>query len=205
MSADYKQAKAYALGRLAGELSPHLTYHSLRHTRDDVLPAAVRLAQASGINGEALLCLATAALFHDIGFLLAYDDHEAHGITVAQTALPEFGYSNAQLDVVAELIAATRMPQRPTSPLAELLCDADLDVLGRDDFWEINRHLLAETQHYRQVEIAEVEWLRGQAHFLEEHHFFTAAAHQLRDEGKAHNLARMRYTLAQLNGAGSHA
>ena len=38
MSADYERAKQYALGRLAGELSPHLAYHSLRHTRDDVLP-----------------------------------------------------------------------------------------------------------------------------------------------------------------------
>ena len=55
MSADYEQAKAYALGRLAGELSPHLTYHSLRHTRDDVLPAAVRLARATGVDGDALL------------------------------------------------------------------------------------------------------------------------------------------------------
>ena len=202
MSADYEQAQAYALSRLAGELSPHLTYHSLRHTRDDVLPAAVRLAQATGVNGDALLCLATAGLFHDIGFLVAYDDHETHGIAVARAALPEFGYSPAQLDVIAELIAATRMPQRPTSPLAELLCDADLDVLGRDDFWEINRHLLAETQHYRQVQIAEVEWLRGQAHFLEAHHFFTASAQQLRDPGKAHNLAKLRHTLSQLNGVG---
>jgi len=67
MTADYKQAKEYVLGRLAGELSPHLTYHSLRHT-------------ASGVNGDGLLCLATAALFHDIGFLVAYDDHETSGI-----------------------------------------------------------------------------------------------------------------------------
>jgi len=86
------------------------------------------------------------------------------------------------------------------SALAELLCDADLDVLGRKDFWDINRLLLAETQHYRHVTITEADWLEGQAHFLEEHHFFTAAAHRLRDEGKAHNLARMRHSLARLNG-----
>ena len=33
MSADYERAKQYALGRLAGELSPHLAYHSLRPPR----------------------------------------------------------------------------------------------------------------------------------------------------------------------------
>lgn len=205
MSADYERAKAYALGRLAGELSPHLTYHSLRHTRDDVLPAAVRLAQATGVNGDALLCLATAALFHDIGFLVAYDEHEAHGIALARAALPEFGYSAAQLDTITELIAATRMPQQPTSALAELLCDADLDVLGREDFWEINRLLLAETEHQLGRPIDEAEWLAGQLRFLEEHVYFSAGAHELRDSGKARNVTRMRLAFHSLNGSNARA
>ena len=204
MSADYERAKQYALGRLAGELSPHLAYHSLRHTRDDVLPAVLRLAQASGVNGDALLCLATAALFHDIGFLVDYDDHEAHGITVARAALPTFGYSTAQLDVIAELIAATRMPQRPTSPLAELLCDADLDVLGRADFWDVNRLLLAETEHHHGRIIGEAEWLTTQLRFLEEHVYFSGAARILRDTGKEQNVGLMRHALHGLNGSGVH-
>ncbi|MBP6787260.1 MAG: HD domain-containing protein [Candidatus Promineofilum sp.] len=204
MSADYEQAKAYALGRLAGELSPHLTYHSLRHTRDDVLPAAVRLARATGVDGDALLCLATAALFHDIGFLVTYDDHETHGIALAQAALPDLGYSAAQLDVIAELIAATRMPQRPTSPLAELLCDADLDVLGREDFWDVNRLLLAETEYYRGQVISEAEWLVNQLRFLEEHVYFSGTAHTLRDPGKVRNVDLMRRVLYGLNGSSAH-
>ncbi len=133
MGADFERAKDFALGRLANELAPWLTYHSLRHTRDDVLPAALRLAQAAQVDDSDLLCLATAAVFHDLGFIIAYDDHEAHGIFLARGALPEFGYSVAQVDTVAALIAATKMPQSPASPLAELLCDADLDVLGRED------------------------------------------------------------------------
>jgi len=201
MSADYEQAKAYALGRLADELSPRLTYHSLRHTRDDVLPAAVRLAYDTGVNGDALLCLATAALFHDIGFLVAYDNHEAHGIALARVALPGFGYSADQLDIIAALIAATKMPQRPASPLAELLCDADLDVLGREDFWEINRLLLTETKHQSGRPIDEAQWLAGQLRFLEEHVYFSAAAHALRDDGKARNVNRMRHMLHSLNGS----
>ena len=204
MSADYEQAKAYALGRLAGELSPHLTYHSLRHTRDDVLPAAVRLARATGVDGDALLCLATAALFHDIGFLVTYDDHETHGIALAQAALPDLGYSAAQLDVIAELITATRMPQRPTSPLAELLCDADLDVLGRADFWDVNRLLLAETEHHRGRIIGEAEWLATQLRFLEEHVYFSGTAHMLRDPGKVRNVDLMRRVLYGLNGSSAH-
>lgn len=204
ISADYEQAKAYALGRLATQLSPHLTYHSLRHTRDDVLPAALCLGQAAGISNDERLCLSTAALFHDIGFLVAADDHETHSIAVARAALPLFGYSAAQLDTVAELIAATRMPQRPTSALAELLCDADLDVLGRDDFWEINRLLLAETEHLSGRPIDEREWLAGQLRFLEEHVYFSAAAHARRDSGKARNVNRLRHVVHSLNGSATH-
>ncbi len=204
MSANYEQARAYALGRLAAELSPHLAYHSLRHTRDDVLPAAVRLAGAVGVDGDDLLCLATAALFHDIGFLFSYDDHEAHGIALARVALPEFGYSAAQVDIIAQLIAATKMPQTPRCALAELLCDADLEVLGREDFWEINRLLLAETRHYRQAGIDEAEWLAGQLRFLEQHVYFSAAAHERCDSGKARNANRMRHALHSLNGSAAH-
>lgn len=204
MTADFERAKAYALHRLGSELSPWLTYHSLRHTRDDVLPAAVRLGKAAGIDGDALLCLTTAALFHDIGFLYTYDDHEAQGILIAQAVLPGFGYSAVQLTTIADLIAATKMPQRPTTPLAELLCDADLDVLGREDFWVINRQLLAETQHYQRRIISEAEWLSGQANFLAEHRFFSSPAHRLRDSGRLRNLALLRHTLAGLNGTAEH-
>ncbi len=205
MSADYERAKAYALGRLESELSPWLTYHSLRHTRDDVLPAAIRLAQALNVTGDALLCLTTAALFHDIGFLFAYNDHEAQGIFIAEAVLPGFGYSAAQLSTIAGLIAATKMPQRPTTPLAELLCDADLDVLGREDFWEINRLLLAETEHQSGRAIDEVEWLAGQLRFLEEHVYFSSTAHKLRNAGKAWNVNRMRLALRGLNGSSASA
>ena len=119
---------------------------------------------------------------------------------MARAVLPGFDYSAEQLATIVELIAATKMPQRPTSPLAELLCDADLDVLGREDFWPINRQLLDETQHYQGRCIDEAEWLEGQTRFLAEHHFFSPAARRLRDSGKQRNLAQMQYALAALNG-----
>ncbi len=204
MNADYERAKAYALGRLASELSPKLTYHSLHHTRDDVLPAAVRLAQAADVSGEALLCLATAALFHDIGFLCNYDEHERGSIAIARAALPHCGYTPEQIETIAGLIAATKMPQRPQTPLEQLLCDADLDLLGRDDFWELNRRLRDELYSYTGRPIAEGEWLRDQRRFLEEHVYFSPTARALRNEGKARNVALMQQALNRLNGSAAH-
>lgn len=204
MSADYERAKAYALERLGSELAPWLTYHSLRHTRDDVLPAAERLAEATGVGSDARLCLTTAALFHDIGFLYDYEEHERESIAIARAALPGCGYFPQQIETIAGLIAATKMPQRPQTLLEQLLCDADLDLLGRDDFWGLNRQLLAELHSHTGRPIPEEEWLRGQMRFLEEHVYFSPAARALRTEGKTRNVALMRQALCRLNRSAAH-
>ena len=38
-----------------------------------------------------------------------------------------------------ELREATKIPQTPLTKLEEIICDADLDYLGREDFFEISR------------------------------------------------------------------
>ena len=201
MRADFTQARDYALARLANELSPRLSYHSLHHTRDDVLPACLRLAQAGSVADEDVLCLATAAAYHDIGFLYSYAEHEAHSIAMARVVLPGFGYNATQIDAIAALIAATRMPQQPATPLAELLCDADLDVLGRDDFWDLNRKLWAETGRYgKNGPVSEEQWLDEQVRFLQGHVYFSAAARRLRDAGKARNVILMQRAIAATRG-----
>ncbi len=201
MKPDLEGAKGYVLDRLARELPPKLTYHSLQHTRDDVMPAAARLGQAAGCDDGDLLLLVTAALFHDMGFLVDYEEHERESIVFARAMLPDYGYAAGQIETIAGLIAATKMPQRPKTPLEQLLCDADLDLLGRDDFWALNRQLLAELHCHTGRLIPEEEWLRGQTRFLDEHVYFTPAAHALRDEGKARNVALMRSALHNLNGS----
>lgn len=205
MKPDFEQAKRYVVDRLSHDLSPHLTYHSLQHTRDDVLPAAARLGRAVGLGDEEFLIVITAALFHDTGFLRTYEAHERESMAIARDILPGFGYSTGQVDRVTDLIAATQMPQRPHGLLQELLCDADLDLLGRDDFPRLNRALLQEVRHFTAPALTEQTWLRGQTRFLEEHEFFTPAARTLRAPGKARNLAYMRAALASLNGHDSAA
>lgn len=201
---DFDNAKRDIFNRLARELSPHLTYHSLFHTKDDVLPAAIRLGDAAALAADDRLLLETAALFHDTGFLLSYVNHEYHSISIAQNTLPGCGYSANQIDTICDLIAATRMPQSPTSFLQELLCDADLDLLGRDDFMLLNRKLLQEVAHYTTKQFTEETWLADQTIFLANHKFFTRAANDLRAAGKARNLMIMRANLASLNGTGAH-
>ena len=73
----------------------------------------------------------------------------------------------------------------------QILADADLDVLGREDFptkdAALRNELAAQGQDY-----TELAWNASQLQFLQTHRYFTAAARSLRDVGKQRNVALMR-------------
>lgn len=194
---DVDGAIAYALERLERELSPNLVYHSIVHTRDDVVPAAERLAAAERIDGEALLLLRTAAHFHDIGFVERREDHEVRGARIASEILPRFGYNSAQIISVVGMIMATRLPQSPQTLPQQILADADLDILGRKNFFEYNG-LLRRELALADMPASDEDWYRVQLHFLRGHRYWTNAARALRDAQKQQNIAIMSSLLEQL-------
>jgi hypothetical protein len=183
-------ARDYALGRLERELPAKLSYHSLAHTRDYVVPHAERLAVLEGVYGEGLLLALTGALFHDIGFVEQPDEHEARSARIAAEVLPGFDYSAGQVTVVEGIIMATRIPQRPRNLLEEIVADADLDLLGREDFWPLNLALRAEMEALGRV-MSDEEWYSSQLAFMRAHHFFTASARATRQAGKERRVEEM--------------
>ncbi len=199
--ADWDAAREYALGRLGQELSPELVYHSLAHTRDEVLPAVQRLAAMVGLGEDEARILETAAAFHDLGFTLRRQEHERLAAEIAATVLPGFGFSPGQIATVQGMIMATQLPQSPRTPLEEILADADLDVLGREDFWQRNQDLRAELAASGTL-LDDERWLASQLQMLSRHHYWTAAARTLRDEGKQRNIEALRVRLGASSGRG---
>jgi len=194
---DFEGVRAYLLELLARDLPPTLAYHGVHHTRDDVLPAAERLAAQAGLVAEQALLLKTAALYHDAGFLYQYADNEAWAARLAGQTLSQFGYTPEQIAAIQALIEATHMPQHPQGLLQALLCDADLDSLGREDFLETSHNLRQELEaHGTPVPLK--EWYRRQLDFLSTHRYFTEAARSLRDAGKQRNIAELQRRLAEL-------
>lgn len=188
MNPDFAAARAYALNRLERDVPARFCYHDIVHTRDGVLPAAVRLAEMCGVASADLLLLKSAALFHDLGFVQQAQGHEAISAEIAGEVLGGMGYSAEQIQTIQQTIHATALPQSPTSLLGEILCDADLDVLGRDDF--LPRNLLLYAELNLQGQSGDLrDWFVGQHQFLIEHTYHTAAARELRDAGKKRNAA----------------
>ena len=194
---NFEGAKLYALTKLKHELPLSYTYHNYQHTALDVLPAAHRLAQESGLDSEATQLLEVAAAFHDLGYIHQRQDHETVSIALMASALPNFGFSPAQINLVARMIEATRMPQSPRTPLEYLLADADLDSLGRDNFLTVSHALWLEMNIHYQPR-SWYEWLKSQLVFLQSHHYFSPAARALRDAGKAQNIDTIKFLLSKL-------
>ena len=187
---DYGRAFRYAIARLERQLPAHCFYHSVRHTRDDVVPAVERLAAMEGLGEETMLLLRTAAAFHDIGFVRQSANHEIIGIRIATATLPQFGFNAAQVRTVAGLIRATRLPQSPRNLLEQIMADADLDALGRDDFFHTSANLRAELAAAGSV-MSDGDWYRSQLAFLSAHTYFTRSAHVLRAAQKQRNLEEL--------------
>ena len=68
---------------------------------------------------------------------------------------------------------ATRVPQKPNNHLERVICDADLDYLGREDFISISSDFYKELKEYRMVKNKK-EWDQIQIKFLKGHLFFTS-------------------------------
>ena len=184
---DHKTAKAIILQKLREELPEARTYHSLEHTLD-VYATTVSIAEKEGVSGDDLVMLRTAAMLHDLGFTEQDLAHEEVGCGIARRILPALDYAPVQVERICSMIMATRIPQSPGNDhLAQVLCDADLDYLGRTDFFVIGDRLFAEFKQYG-VLSTERAWNELQVEFLNKHRYFTATSVRDREPVKQKNL-----------------
>jgi uncharacterized protein len=184
----FAKAKKFILDRLKTELPAHLSYHCFDHTQD-VYKAAENLCDLEKINPYQKKLVLTAALFHDSGFIIGINCHEEESCRIAEQCLPSFGYTNDDLAAIKGMIMATKLPQSPKNHLEEIIADADLDYLGRDDFFRISNLLYQEFRTAGIVNTTE-DWNKLQVSFFRSHHFFTKTALKLRQDKKmAHLLA----------------
>jgi len=128
------------------------------------------------------LYLQLAAWLHDIGFVWSPVDHEKKGCEYAKTILTQLGFSIDIIEKINGMIMATKIPQSPKNLLEKIICDADLDYIGKDNYAEISGLLLEEIS--LKNDISEIDWLIIQKKFLESHTYFTKTAKQLRTKNK---------------------
>ena len=186
----YFDLEELILTKLEKGLPKNLYYHNVKHTIDVINQVEI-IGKEENVTDEEMLLLKTAALMHDAGFLLGYDDHEILSMKMAREILPDFHYTEDQVDIVCDLINITKMPPKPTNHLEEIICDADLDYLGRGDFIPVSQNLFRELFEHKKVRSID-EWNRMQLKFIESHHYFTETAKNQREVNKRIQLEELR-------------
>ena len=183
--ADFEAAEKHIINLLESKM-PKLPYHNTEHIYD-VLKASLSIASSEKLTDEEIRLLRLAALYHDAGFIHSPKNHEEKAASMAKEFLPEFGLSDEQTTAISNMILATRIPQSPSTILDKILCDADLDYLGREDFYEIGGRLLAELKAQGVVE-TEREWNLVQKTFLESHRYHTQYSKEHRELKKHQHI-----------------
>ncbi|MBK9270759.1 MAG: HD domain-containing protein [Saprospiraceae bacterium] len=174
-----KKLKSFVVNKLEGELDPKLSYHGVHHTLD-VLRVCDEYISRFALKGKEAWLIRTAALLHDVGIAETYSGHEEASVVFARNILTAWGYEKPDVKKIEGMILATKIPQEPKNLMEKIICDADLDYLGTDQFYEIGNRLFHELVAYRIIENEE-QWDRLQIKFLLSHSFHTDFAKKHRE------------------------
>ncbi len=186
----FDKAYIFLTEKLERELPSYLTYHNATHTKE-VVEAVRHIAPSEQLTSSELQILCTAALFHDAGFLETYNNHEEVSCNVARRYLPQFDYSDDEIEGVCKLIMITKLPQSPATTLEKILCDADLFYLGTDTYFVTSEKLYAELKAAKLMKSTK-QWYDLQVSFLQSHRYFTELAIRKNDMKKAMNLQQIK-------------
>ena len=178
-----KRDSNYLLNKLRNELPAALHCHRVEDTAS-VYEACKQLAALEHISAYETKLLLTAACYHDTGFLKDTNGHEQISCEIARSTLSGYGYTEDEISRICGMIVATRIPQSPKNHLEEILADADLNYLGRDDFFALSNKLYLEWE--ASGKITGANWDQIQIDFFEKYYYFTKTALQLRLAKKHH-------------------
>lgn len=186
----FDDLEEYILNRLEKELPKHLFYHNVKHTMDVTIGVEI-IGTAEGVNEEELLILKTAGLFHDMGQIVQSNGHEEISCKFAHDILPKYNYDQDQIELICEVIMATKLPPNPQTLLQKIICDADLDYLGRTDFIPVSDTLYKELHEQNIIDNIN-DWNKLQVSFISNHQYFTEFARNNREVNKQKQIDRLK-------------
>lgn len=166
-------AKKYVSEKLFPLKQKWYNYHNLDHTLD-VFSRSSYLWMKEWLNEELQEIIQISALFHDIWFLKQYDDNEIIWANIAEEWLNKNNYPVDKIDIIKQTILSTISTYlEPKNILEEIIKDADLDNLWRDDFEEKSQALKQELINIKWNDFDEKKWLEWTKQFILWYNFYT--------------------------------
>lgn len=172
-------------------------YHNLEHTKD-VVQSANEIAIGEKVNPDDMEIIQIAAWFHDTGYVEKSGGHEELSSMFASNFLTEENYSYDKTDEVVNCILATKVPQSPKNHFQRIICDADLNHLGRRTFFLRNDIFRMEVEFYSNRKLSDYDWLIQTINFAKGHQFFTDYAKKYFTSQKNENISILQAQLEKI-------
>jgi predicted metal-dependent HD superfamily phosphohydrolase len=193
-TARLKIVNQYISALFRDELPDGIKYHDSNHTlhpTKGVVAVANRIAISENISEHDRELLIAAAYFHDTGYIREYDKNEPIAARMAGRILKLIGYKPKEIERVQKMILSTDLECEPKTHVEKILCDADFDHLGREDFFELDGKL-REGRRARGVDVSDdVKWYRSTLEIIKKHKYYTESQIKLREKEKQKNINRL--------------
>jgi len=165
-----EEARQYVSLLLTTELSENCVFHTISHTLDVVKHAEI-IGEYCGLDQDALNILRVCALFHDVGYVDAYDNHEAFSAKRARIYLKSKNIDPKIIHQVEAAILSTKTPQDPKDRISRILCDADLMNLTFDDYFEQIDLMRKEWEKVGKAKLNRQEFYISSLEFFQNHQY----------------------------------
>ena len=162
-------------------------YHHYEHSLD-VMERSIELWIKEWLDEDTLEILALAWIFHDVWFIIQYDNNEYIWASIAKNYLKWILYDDEKIKSIEKLIIATIPDRTPQNLLENIIRDADTDNLWRDDFFDKWEKLKKELETIKNIKIKDPDWMHYSLRFLKEHKYKTKTEIIERQEKKEENI-----------------
>ena len=189
-----KNVAQYCTNLLTDLKCKELPFHNLQHTIE-VVQNVKYLCAAMNINEQETDLLIIAAWFHDTGFSVIYKGHEEESKSIATAFLNTQEVTVDFIDKICICIDATKMPQCPTTKLAEILSDADVLHISNPHYFYRKLLLRKEWELFCDHKVSDLEWHKLNLEFLKKHHFRTVFGKDTLTKGKQENIIKVERIL----------
>lgn len=195
MDSEYiRQARSLAEQVFKNRSFEKHAFHNLDHTQD-VVNAVNIIGEHSNLSADQMESALVAAWLHDVGYANGSKNHEETSAVRAQELLGQLGASEHKIKEVTDAIRATRMPQQPTSVVAQVLCDADLYHLSTPACQEKSEMLRKEMKALGTKDLSTEESLHATMDFMRQHAYHTLYGKTVLEHNKQKNIKKLKKSL----------
>ena len=190
-----KDAENYVADLFDNKLSSNCLFHTKKHTIDVVNNAEV-IGKYCKLCENCLIVLHIAALFHDVGYIESYEDHEKESTVYASNFLRSKNIDESIIQQVVECILATKMPQQPKDDISKVLCDADLMNMTFDDYFEHIDLMRQEWKKTGKAKLSKQQAYKTSLDFFKAHRYHSEYGRKILQPKKERTEHRIKAKLA---------